>query len=91
MLTIIKRSGEKEPFDPEKSKRSLAIASDGINRPIGESDLKMLTEELCGMLDGKTEVTSRQLNTMLTGLLYVWGFRDVAECYTKHTGNMWQA
>ena len=90
MLTICKRSGKKEPFDPEKAERSLSIASGEIGRPIGDSGLKMLTKELCEMLDGKTEATSRQIDIMLVGLLYVWGFSDVAHCYAHFAGNMWQ-
>lgn len=90
MPTVIKRSGKAQPFDPEKAKRSLAVTSDEIKRPLGEGDLKEIIHELCAMLEGKETVTSAQINTMLVGIMYIRGFHDVVKRYTEYAGNTWQ-
>lgn len=87
MLTIIKRSGRKEPFELEKTKQSLAASSDEAKEPLNESDLRRIMAELKQILEGKELVTTQQIVVIITGLLYTKGFFGVLDHYLNYRRN----
>lgn len=83
-MTIIKKSGKKEDFSPEKLSRSIAAASDDAKQPLNESDLKMLLAEFRQIVSGKDLMTTQQVDVIVNGLLYSKGYFDILEKYVSY-------
>ena len=72
LLTVVKKDGEREPFDRDKIKRGLAKAC--WKRPVSEEDIEgvvsALEMELYGVLDGDvpSEVIGERLMELLRQL-----------------------
>jgi transcriptional repressor NrdR len=69
LLSVVKKGGEREPFDRDKIKRGLAKAC--WKRPVSEDDIERVVAALEGELYGtyETEVPSRVLGERLMELL----------------------
>ena len=69
MLSVVKKGGDREPFEREKIKRGLAKAC--WKRPISEDQIEMAVSALEGELYGtyETEVPSRVLGERVMELL----------------------
>jgi transcriptional repressor NrdR len=69
LLSVVKKGGEREPFDRDKIKRGLAKAC--WKRPVSEDDIERVVVALEGELYGtyETEVPSRVLGERLMELL----------------------
>jgi transcriptional repressor NrdR len=69
MLSVVKKGGDREPFEREKIKRGLAKAC--WKRPISEEQIEMAVSALEGELYGtyETEVPSRVLGERVMELL----------------------
>lgn len=90
MLKVIKRSGAEQPFDPAKIKNSLAATSDEIRQPMGSRDLDAIVKELLELIEGRESVSSRQILIIISGILYVDGYRGVLEAYINFKDNAWR-
>lgn len=89
MLQVIKRSGKKEPFDSQKLRISLTATSDESGNILNESDINSIVLEMEKLVEEKTVVTSRQLYTMLVGILYTLS-PVLADLYCGHNENAWK-
>ncbi|MFM7033847.1 MAG: transcriptional regulator NrdR [Planctomycetia bacterium] len=69
LLSVVKKGGDREPFDRDKIKRGLAKAC--WKRPVSEEQIEMVVSALEGELYGtyETEVPSRILGERLMELL----------------------
>lgn len=69
LLSVVKKGGEREPFDRDKIKRGLAKAC--WKRPVSEDDIERVVAALEGELYGtyETDVPSRVLGERLMELL----------------------
>ncbi|MFM8635599.1 MAG: transcriptional regulator NrdR [Planctomycetia bacterium] len=69
LLSVVKKGGDREPFDRDKIKRGLAKAC--WKRPVSEEQIEMVVSALEGELYGtyETEVPSRILGERLMDLL----------------------
>ncbi|MEI6241750.1 MAG: transcriptional regulator NrdR [Planctomycetia bacterium] len=69
LLSVVKKAGEREPFDRDKIKRGLAKAC--WKRPVSEDDIERVVAALEAELYGtyETEVPSRVLGERLMELL----------------------
>lgn len=85
-MQIIKKSGRKEKFSIEKIKKSLLAAANDADISITEAELKSITTELSHMIKDKDVMTSKQINIILSGLLYTNGFLNILEYYTHFKG-----
>lgn len=90
MLTVIKRSGQREVYQPEKITQTLAAASDDLKRPLNQSDLKYIARRITELLEGKEEVPSRDIYTCLVGVLYTEGYPQLAAAYVGYDRNPWK-
>lgn len=89
MLQVTKRSGKTEPYDSQKLKVSLATSSDEAGQILNDSDINNIVMEMDKLVEGKTQVTSQQLYTMLIGILYTWS-PVLADRYSGHKENAWK-
>lgn len=90
MLTVVKRSGASEPFDAAKIRNSLAATSDEMKEPLNDADLRIIVNYVEQMLQERTVITSRQLYTMICGVLYANKFFDLLEAYARSEENAWK-
>ncbi|MDL2233132.1 hypothetical protein LJC63_06075 [Ruminococcaceae bacterium OttesenSCG-928-L11] len=89
MAMVQKRSGKMEAFDIQKIKNTLAIASDELGRPLGHSDIKLVTSPVLKFVEGKETVTSKEIYGVVVDSLEQSGFRELADSYRKNSGNYW--
>jgi transcriptional regulator NrdR family protein len=87
MLTVIKRNGENQVFDIEKIKNSLAAASDESRAPLNKSDINNIAHCLERIVADKTVIHSKEIYTVLAGILYVQGFREFLKEYGDFADN----
>ncbi len=90
MLTVIKRSGAKEAFDPNKIRRTLAATSDEAKKPLNAGDLDAIIKEVEDMLEGRESITSRQIYMLVIGALHLLKFHGLAGYYSAALGNAWK-
>jgi transcriptional regulator NrdR family protein len=89
MLTVLKRSGRIETFDPEKIKHTLASASDELGRPMNQADIDRLVEPVVRLAEGKQPITTREIYETIVKSMAESGFTQLAEAYRTNTGNYW--
>lgn len=83
-MMIIKKSGRKEEFAPEKILRSIAAASDEAKEPLTESDLNIILADFRQIVSGKNLITSRQVAIIVCGLLYSKSHFKTMEKYMSY-------
>lgn len=83
-MTIIKKSGKKEEFSPEKLSRSIAVASEEAKQPLNESDIKGIVSDFQQIVKGKELITTQQIDIIVNGILYSKGFFGALEHYVSY-------
>lgn len=89
MLTVIKRSGKEEPFDPEKLKKTIIAADNDSVEPMNESDLKFIMSRVLERLEGREKITSREVYELLVGCMREQKFDFLADAYINFADNHW--
>lgn len=86
-LFVMKRDGRIQPFDDRKLKDSMANASDHAKQPMTEGDLNnilwMIKKSISDM--GRKVILSKDLRTLVFGILMKQGFSKVADEYGMYT------
>lgn len=90
MVTVIKRSGEEEPFKLDKIKTTLSATSDDAKIMLNESDINSIIKQVGDILNGDGKVKSHNIYVVLCGVLYTMGFTGLLEKYTQHISNAWK-
>lgn len=80
-MTVIKKAGKKEEFSPEKLAKSLEMANQGTGEDINVNDLSV---EFYRIVEGKAFITSHQIDILIYGLLYYYGFAKTLESYISY-------
>lgn len=80
-MTVIKKSGKKEEFSPEKLANSLTHAGKDAAQEI---DAKSLLLEFGRLVEGKKLITTRQIDIIVYGLLYSQKLTATLEAYTSY-------
>lgn len=83
-MTIIKKSGKKEEFSPEKLSRSVLAASEEANQPLSENDAKGIVLDFQQIVKGKDLITTQQIDIIVNGILYSKGFFGALEHYVSY-------
>jgi hypothetical protein len=79
IMELIKKSGRREPFQIEKVQNSITAACDEAGCLLTAGELKRLAAEVGEIVSGKPSVTSKEISTVVAGVLYVNGLRDVLD------------
>lgn|GEM_PF-1300945 len=86
-LFVMKRDGRMQQFDDRKLKDSMANASDHAKQPMTEGDLNnilwMIKKSISDM--GRKVILSKDLRTLVFGILMKQGFSKVADEYGMYT------
>lgn len=90
MITVIKRNGQRQPFDENKIRISLEATSDEINQPMSSGEISNVVKEVIEIFKGKSEITARQIYLVIAGILYADGYRGVLSAYTDFKENAWK-
>lgn len=79
VMSVIKKTGKTEVFDPLKIYYSLAGASDAIEHPLTDGDLRNMVEDIRARAwDG---ISTAELRDICVAILREWGHSDVAESF----------
>lgn len=87
MLTVVKRSGKSEPFDPQKLENSLAAASDELRKPLSQGDINLIMSPVLRAVVTKQSVTSSELYDLLAKSIEDAGFGQIARVYREYAKN----
>lgn len=87
MLTVIKRSGTEEPFDPKKLENTLAAASDELGEPLSKGDIHLILSPVLRAVEAKQSVGVKELYELLVKSIEDAGFAPVARAYRSYSGN----
>jgi transcriptional regulator NrdR family protein len=90
MITVIKRSGNKERFSAEKIRNTLAAASDENGSPLGSGDLQYLSIAVEKELESRETVSSREILFTLIDILRENGHNALADSYISYVTNQWK-
>lgn len=69
-MTVIKKSGKKEDYSPDKLSNSITQASQRTEEAI---DVRSLVSEFNRIVSGKELITTKQIDIIVYGLLYSKG------------------
>lgn len=69
-MTVIKKSGKKEDYSPDKLSNSIKQAN---QRTEEEIDVHSLVSEFSRIVSGKELITTKQIDIIVYGLLYSKG------------------
>lgn len=83
-MKLIKKSGEIEKFQIEKISNSIHAANDELFQPISDSALKHIVRDVNGIIEHMDVIESRQVRTIIVGLLYQSGFHELLKHYIDH-------
>lgn len=86
-MIIIKKSGKEEEFSADKLLCSISAASDEVKKPLNESDLKVFLANFQKILEGKTSISTCQIEIIVFGLLYEMGCTEILENYAAYSRN----
>ncbi|WP_426349882.1 ATP cone domain-containing protein [Alloiococcus sp. CFN-8] len=84
-MKVIKRDGRFEDYDISKIKRTICNASDDINKPLTEGDLKNLGDLIDHSIreSFSESVPSNEIRNIIESTLRENGFSAVASSYTN--------
>lgn len=89
MITVIKRSGKEELFDRAKLKKTITAAGEEIRKPLNESDINNLTNDVVLRLSDQEKVTSKEVYNALIACMHASGFDRLADAYAHFADNAW--
>lgn len=84
-MKIIKKSGKAEEFNSSKIKRSILNASNEINEPLTDSDLKIIEREVLNVLKtiNREETSSYEIFAIVLNVLKKLEFGNIGKAYLK--------
>ncbi|MDL2219499.1 hypothetical protein LJC04_04065 [Ruminococcaceae bacterium OttesenSCG-928-O06] len=80
-MTIIKKQGHSEEYSSEKLTRSVERANKGTGEVV---DTNSLAVDFYQIVEGKSFITTRQIDVIVSGLLYVHGFPKTLAAYMSY-------
>ncbi|MDL2254092.1 hypothetical protein LJC49_08525 [Ruminococcaceae bacterium OttesenSCG-928-I18] len=80
-MTVVKKHGQKEEYSPEKLSQSLKRANQGTGEEI---DINSLSVDFYRIVEGKGFITTKQIDTIVCGLLYIQGFTKTLTSFMSY-------
>lgn len=81
MMTIVKKQGGKEEYSPEKLSNSIKRANQGTGENV---DINSLSVDFYRIVEGKSFITTKQIDVIVCGLLYTQGFSKTLAAYMSY-------
>lgn len=83
-MTIIKKSGKKEPFSTEKFLHSIDAASKEAGENLSDAEIRRILAEFQQIVNGKERMTTQQIDVVINGLLYTKRYFGTLEHYVSY-------
>lgn len=80
-MTIIKKHGSSQEYSSAKLSNSLARANQGTGETLDTNDLAV---EFYQIVEGKPLITTKQIDVIVSGLLYTHGFLKTLAAYMSY-------
>lgn len=80
-MIIVKKQGNKEEYSSEKLSRSIMRANQGTGETI---DINSLSVDFYRIVEGKAFITTKQIDVIVSGLLYTQGFGKTLAAYMSY-------
>lgn len=84
-MLVIKKNGNFQNFETNKMKLSMMGASDDIDEPLNESDLKILSDKVMKTINSNysEKISSADIHKIVIDVLNENGFANVAKAYEE--------
>lgn len=86
-MIIVKKSGRTEEFSMEKTRLSIASASESAGQPMNESDLNMVMKDLADVVGERELIKSVHVQIIVMGILRYRRYDGVLDAYVDYYRN----